>query len=140
VTVFTATFSGGYALVGCVVVIFNHAVKSIFHLDKQAFPAVFDIQFYVFLFGVVQLKIDYAVKSGVVCVAVHAAGFLYAPKQIGEISGGAMVNIPLDVNYLEINIYEGGEYLTLNGNANTILQLTVRELFNTEAVPLLPEM
>ncbi|MCL2189035.1 MAG: hypothetical protein FWC16_08895 [Defluviitaleaceae bacterium] len=51
-----------------------------------------------------------------------------------------MVNIPLDVNYLEINIYEGGEYLTLNGNANTILQLTVRELFNTEAVPLLPEM
>jgi len=36
-----------------------------------------------------------------------------------NLSGGAVVDIALDVNALEINIDEGGAYLTLNGHADS---------------------
>jgi len=35
-----------------------------------------------------------------------------------NLSGGAIVNVPLNVNLLEINIDDGGAYLTLTGSAN----------------------
>ncbi|MCL2216523.1 MAG: DUF2807 domain-containing protein [Defluviitaleaceae bacterium] len=57
--------------------------------------------------------------SSTVAIATEKWDIVNSETFVMNLSGGAVVNIPLDVNYLEINIDEGGAYLTLNGNANT---------------------